>query len=99
MSHIIERDNVTLSCDVDSHPVSDIKLYNMTDNTTIETIKSNNKASYNFVNIHCLDTGEYMFTARNSIPDESYIMIKTSYIDVMCMLVRTFPIYFIEYLK
>jgi hypothetical protein len=75
---------VTFSCNVTSNPVSDIKLYNMTDNNMLFTWNSANKGEYQFINVHCLDTGEYMFTAKNDIPDEHYIMKNTAYIEVMC---------------
>ncbi|KAK2142337.1 hypothetical protein LSH36_968g00018 [Paralvinella palmiformis] len=83
-SEIIEKDNVTFSCNVTSNPVSEIKLYNMTDNNTLYSWESVNKAEYQFFNVHCLDTSEYMFTVGNGIPDEHYIMKDTAYIDIMC---------------
>ena len=86
-SDVIQTDNVTVTCDVDSNPESEIKFYNMTDNTTLETINSDNKAKYQFVNIHCLDAGEYMFTARNDIPHGSYVAHQSVFINVMCMFI------------
>ncbi|KAK2140006.1 hypothetical protein LSH36_1518g00015 [Paralvinella palmiformis] len=83
-SEIVETDNMTFSFNVTSNPVSDIKLYNMTDNNTLFTWNDANKGEYQFLNVHCLDTGEYMFTAKNDIPDEHYIMKNTAYIEVMC---------------
>ncbi|KAK2140049.1 hypothetical protein LSH36_1501g00011 [Paralvinella palmiformis] len=83
-SEIVEKDNITFSFNVTSNPISDIKLYNMTDNNTLFTWNSANKGEYQFLNVHCLDTGEYMFTAKNDIPDEQYIMKNTAYVEVMC---------------
>ena len=83
-SEIIERNNVTLTCVVSSNPVSDIKLNNMTNNETMDTINSFNQAEYQFINIHCLDTGKYMFTANNDIPEPSYKVTLALHIDVMC---------------
>ncbi|KAK2139411.1 hypothetical protein LSH36_1806g00000 [Paralvinella palmiformis] len=83
-SEIVEKDNVTFSCNVTSNPVSDIKLYNMTDNNTLFTWKSVNKAEYQFLSVHCLDTSGYMFTAENDIPDEHYKMKSVAYFDIMC---------------
>ena len=83
-SEIVEKDNVTFSCNVTSNPVSNIKLYNTTDNNTLFTWNSVNKAEYPFFDVHCLDTGEYMFTAKNDIPDEHYIMESKAFIDIMC---------------
>ena len=83
-SDIVERDNFSVTCVVDSNPVSDITLYNKTGNKTLDTVKSDNKAEYLFINSHCLHTGEYIFTVNNSIPDKLHEEISTLYIDVMC---------------
>ena len=45
----------------------------MTDNITMEITNSNNLASYNFDNIYCLDTGEFVLRVKIALPDESYI--------------------------
>ena len=83
-SEIIERNNVTLTCFVSSNPVSDIKLHNMTNNETMDTINNVNQAQYQFINTNCLDTGDYMFTANNDIPEPSYKVTLALHIDVMC---------------
>ncbi|KAK2140400.1 hypothetical protein LSH36_1367g00001 [Paralvinella palmiformis] len=83
-SEIVEKDNVTLSCFVTSNPLSDIKLYNITDSKTLFIWNDASKAEYQFFIVHCLDTGEYMFTAKNDIPDEHYIMKSPVYIDIKC---------------
>lgn len=83
-SAILENDNITLSCDVTSNPVSNITLHNMTDLSVMDTVNDGNKAEYTFLSSQCLDTGEYMFTAKNSIPDQSYVANLTSFINVMC---------------
>ncbi|KAK2142341.1 hypothetical protein LSH36_968g00017 [Paralvinella palmiformis] len=83
-SEIVEKDNMTLSCFVISDPISDIKLYNMMDNKTLSIWNKASKAEYQFFDVHCLDTGEYMYTAKNDIPDEHYIMKSPAYIDIMC---------------
>ena len=88
ISEIVEKDNVTFSCNVTSNPISDINLYNMTDNKTLFTWNSANKAKYKFLRVLCLDTGEYMFTAKNDIPNDQYVMKSTAYIDIKCKLFR-----------
>ena len=83
-SEIVEKDNMTLSCNVTSNPVSHIKLYNITDNKMLFTWDGVNKAEYHLFHVNCLDTGEYMFTAKNSIPNEYHIVKSTAYIEIMC---------------
>lgn len=87
---IIEGDNVTISCDVSSHPVSIVTLYDMTDMTPMDTLNTDNKAEYRFINIQCLDTGNYIFTAKNGIPYESAVVNLTFYTNVMCKLEHIF---------
>ena len=73
-----------MMCDVSSYPVSEITLYNNTNNKTLDIVTTDNKAQYQFSSIHCLDTGEYMFAARNGIPNELYQETAGVYMDVMC---------------
>ncbi|KAK2140440.1 hypothetical protein LSH36_1355g00002 [Paralvinella palmiformis] len=79
----VENDYVTFSCNVISNPVSDIKLYNMTDNKTLFTWNNVNEAEYHFSDVHCLDTGQFMFTTKNDIPDMHHKMKSTAYVDIM----------------
>ena len=82
-STIIEGDAVILSCDVTSNPVSIISLYNMTDNELLAT-SDNNKLYFTITSTHCLNTGEYAFSAQNGVPDETQRVNQTLLIDVMC---------------
>ena len=58
---IMDRTNVTLMCDVTSIPLSDIRLHNTTSNKTMDIINTSNQARYDFTNMHCLDTGVYVY--------------------------------------
>ena len=83
-STIVEGDAVILSCDVTGNPVSTISLYNMTDSELLDTSADNNKLYFSINSTHCLDTGEYKFTAQNGVPDETHRINETLFIDVKC---------------
>ena len=82
ISEIMERGEIILNCNVTSNPASDIKLSNMTDNTTSYLWNNVNSAECHFINASCLDTGGSKFTAYNGIPDEDFIIQIAAYIDI-----------------
>ena len=87
VSVLLEGDDVTLSCSVDSHPISSIKLQNITTGPGefLEIVDNgDNTGQYTFSTMQCLDTGPYQLTATNGIPDDSTIVTSDTYIDVMC---------------
>ena len=82
---ILEGDSVTMTCTVDSNPLSDITLYNMTYGTVLDTVEGVTRLEYTITDAQCLYTGDYKFTASNGIPDGTYSVEKTVTLDVRCM--------------
>ena len=81
-SKILEHEDVSLTATVDSNPLSDITLYNMSE--VLLNIEDTSTLQYTFYNIQCLHTGNYTTIASNDIPSEGHSVEKDVLVNVMC---------------
>ncbi len=84
---LVQGDDLTMTCRVESKPLSTIQLYNVTDNNTpLDTVNSENQVQIDLIDLHCLDTGDYRFTATNDVPNQGNTVEKLIHLDVKCKL-------------
>ena len=78
---IVQGATVSLTCDVESNPVSTITMYNMNTGQPLKALVTGNQARFIFHHIECTHTGEFVCTAENPV---GRVITDSVSLDVLC---------------